>query len=209
MPNYVANILTLAGSEERIAKVVEFVKGEDSPFDFSKIVPQPETYKKYDTTNHPDGRGLEVGQPVNPFKKDSPIVTKELLEEYKQATAEQARKYGVVGWYDWNVRYWGTKWDAMDVTYEGGAFFFDTAWSAPLPVIRRLAEMFPDILFVLTYADEDYGYNCARYTFKGKQRDCFAPAGGSDEAMELYFETHPDSRDEMHKDENGDWVWND
>ena len=32
---------------------------------------------------------------------------------------------------------------------------FDTAWNAPHPVYRKLAEMFPDIAFEFTWSDED------------------------------------------------------
>jgi hypothetical protein len=51
---------------------------------------------------------------------------------------------------DWNIENWGTKWDARDVeitedqpdTY---ALMFYTAWSEPLPIYQKLAELFPDI----------------------------------------------------------------
>ena len=207
MPNHIANFLTLSGNSDRVAKAIEFVKSNESPFDFDCIVPMPDTFKEYDTTNHADGRQLTIGKPIDPFVKDSPIVTEELIEAYKRETRRQRIQYGVVGWYDWHCRFWGTKWNAYDVTRDGNQFTFYTAWSAPLPVIRKLAEIFPDIEIVLTYADEDYGYNCGHYTFYEGRESSYLPIEGSDEAMELYFETHPDEEDNFIKNENGDWEY--
>ena len=216
MPNWIANTLTACGNSQRVAQVAEFVKSDRGSFDFNRILPMPEIFAKYDTTNHPNGKGLEVGQPVNPFTKDSPIVTEEMLNEYIDATQQQMLKYGVVGWYDWGCRYWGTKWNACETACEineceygsVAVFTFETAWAAPLPVIERLAAIFPDIAFELTYADEDYGYNCGRFNYRdGEQSLSYLPTGGSDEAMELYFETHPNSVDELVKNEKGEWEW--
>jgi len=46
---------------------------------------------------------------------------------------------------------------------------FETAWSTPEPVIIELSDMYPDITFIVEYADEDIGSNCGRYTLKGGQ----------------------------------------
>jgi hypothetical protein len=208
MPNYVSNIVTLVGSDEQVMKVVDFINSDYGVFDFNKIVPMPETFSKYDTTNHPGGRGLNVGSPIS-WRDDSPIVTEELIEEYKQATKEQEEKYGVVGWYDWNVKFWGTKWNACGAESSGyGRFTFDTAWSAPLPVLVALSKLFPEVEIQIVYADEDSGYNTGQGTIQNGKPMMYYPEDGSDEAMELYFETHDWARDEMHKDENGAWTWN-
>ena len=37
-----------------------------------------------------------------------------------------------------------------------------TAWSAPIPVIKKLSEMYPNIELTLEFADEDLGQNCGR-----------------------------------------------
>ena len=43
MPNHVMNRLHLSGDQERINKLLESVKGEDSVLDFNRIIPMPET----------------------------------------------------------------------------------------------------------------------------------------------------------------------
>lgn len=208
MPNYVANRVVLVGSDENIKKVVEFVKSDYGVFDFNKIVPMPETFRKYDTTNYPNGKQLKVGQRVS-WKEDSPIVTEELIEEYKQATREQAEKYGVVGWYDWSVKYWGTKWNACDaLVTEGGVFFFDTAWSAPIPVLTALSKLFPEVEIQFAFADEDCSFNTGEGTILNGDVEAYYPEGNSDDGWRLYFELHPGSENDFHKDENGQWVYN-
>lgn len=75
--------------------------------------------------------------------------------------------YQATTWYDWRIENWGTKWDAYDRTSEEtdngntgtGTYTFNTAWAPPIPVIRRLAAIFPDITFKWKWADEDYGQN--------------------------------------------------
>jgi hypothetical protein len=60
------------------------------------------------------------------------------------------------GWYDWNIREWGTKWDAGSPNVEvhkgdyGNAsayITFETAWSVPEPVFRAMVEQHPTLDF--------------------------------------------------------------
>lgn len=208
MPNYVANRIQIIGSDEMVQKVVEFVKSDYRVFDFEKIVPMPETFKKYDTTNHKNGEQLRVGEHIG-YDESSPIVTEELIEEYKRATREQYEQYGVVGWYDWHCKYWGTKWNACEPAYCGdGLFVFDTAWSAPLPVLRALSEIFPEVEIAFAFADEDSSYNTGEGTISKGEIEGNFPDGNSEDGWRLYFELHEWARDEYHKDENGQWVCN-
>lgn len=65
---------------------------------------------------------------------------------------------GPHGWYEWNRRNWGTKWDVKPsvfldrdlLTYE-----FDTAWSPPEQAIFRLSEQNPDLYIQLQWRDEE------------------------------------------------------
>ncbi len=66
------------------------------------------------------------------------------------------------GWYDWNNRNWGTKWDAWDVSgIKGGVgrklrlvYDFTTANATPLPVLEAMMAMFPYLNFELRWQDE-------------------------------------------------------
>ena len=54
-------------------------------------------------------------------------------------------------------KYWGTKWNASDITIYENMVFFDTLWTPPKPVIQQLADMFGDVVFIHTYRED----NCA------------------------------------------------
>lgn len=74
-------------------------------------------------------------------------------------------KYGVNNWYDWSIQNWGTKWNACDIGIieskkDSMYFTFNTAWATPEPIYRKLAEMYPDLVFEIRFADEDIGRNC-------------------------------------------------
>ena len=211
MPNWVRNVVTLKGNAESVKKVVEFVKSENSVFDFDKIVPQPESIKKYDTTNYPYGEKLVVGEPLDRFEKDSPIVTEELIEEYKVASKEQMNKYGVIGWYDWNRKYWGTKWNACEAYFNASddTFNFDTAWSAPLEVLEALGKLFPEVEFEFMYADEDSGCNTGKGFVRNGQLYTNFPDNMSDEAMAIYFDLWGDDDYWVKNPETGEWEYRD
>ena len=213
MPNWIATTLRIKGETAALEAVKKFVASDLRAFDFDKIIPMPETFKKYDTTNYPNGERLQLGEHVG-YRKDSPIVTPELIDEYKAATRQQAAQYGAVGWYDWSCSYWGTKWNASDSALAASTdgdelvYTFDTAWSFAQPVVKALSEIFPEVVIEFVYADEDAGYNTGRGIAQGGEFTEFVqPDGGSDEAMQLYFETHPGSEDEYVRDENGNWRY--
>lgn len=61
-------------------------------------------------------------------------------------------KYGAPTWYEWRCEHWGTKWNACDaeVRDNGDASLhvkFDTAWSFPLPIFKKLVVDFPTLTF--------------------------------------------------------------
>lgn len=168
MPNWVVNKVTvLEGGEEFLRRVADALSKKEMLFE--EFIPVPETYKVYDTTNHPDGKGLVVGKkytswPGSAFKGAGEIITQQLIDEYKAATKEQEEKYGAVGWYHFGCKYWGTKWDVSDFSVvrdeDTGTIEFSTAWSMPEGFYARISEMYPEMKFLVEYADEDMGNNC-------------------------------------------------
>lgn len=70
-------------------------------------------------------------------------------------------------WYKWRIVHWDTKWCAYNgYTIKGKSyvtFVFNTAWSPPRPIIRRLCILGFD--FEYKYADEDYGNNCGKMSY--------------------------------------------
>ena len=72
-------------------------------------------------------------------------------------------------WYNWRLENWGTKWNAyhfVDEPSDHGFIQFDTAWSTPKPIIKKLSELYPTLTFYVEYADEDLGSNCGTYQYK-------------------------------------------
>ena len=135
MANYVRNILRIDG--ENIEAVFDFVRSNDSVFDFNKIIPEPEN---------------------------------------------------CADWYRWRVENWGTKWNAIDAENIDDGFNFDTAWAAPLSVIKNLSALFPKIKFNLTWSDEDAGQNCGQITYaNGIEIDWYYP-DRAEEVAEIYQE---------------------
>jgi hypothetical protein len=67
-------------------------------------------------------------------------------------------------WYSWRVENWGTKWDGYEGRFNDDqtAFSFCTAWSPPLPIIKRLAEITGQT-FILGYIEEGMFF-CGKYT---------------------------------------------
>lgn len=77
-------------------------------------------------------------------------------------------EYGATTWYEWSIKNWGTKWGASESYLESPtSISFNTAWSAAIPVLAKLAQMYPDVEIDLEFADEDIGSNCGRVKFKG------------------------------------------
>jgi hypothetical protein len=86
-------------------------------------------------------------------------------------------------WYNWNIRNWGTKWNAYDVDiYEKNndkdelielRYTFSTAWSQPTGIISGLVDLINelklDVTFDWTY-EEETGWGGSVY-FDGKDVD--------------------------------------
>ncbi len=230
MPNYVQNILRLEGKENRIKDLLEAVKDEKTAFDFNKLLPMPEdlaiecssvqdlsfaVYLYKQSGEIQDFLHLRYSNYCKQTKKISLPQYIELLLQNKSASLELGEKafnnlkaYGHRDWYSWCIDNWGTKWNAMDVeiyTY-ANEIRFQTAWSAPEPVIAKLAELFPDITIHFLWSDEDIGSNCGEifyYADDGKAEsfvENFSP-----EAYSIYVECWGES-DCITKDEEGNYT---
>lgn len=209
MPNRVMNRLHLSGDQERINKLLESVKGEDSVLDFNRIIPMPETLN-IECGSRTD-RGLKAYKDfvyVYTFagteEKDLLNIPKEKEEiflktrpdikhdewELGKAAFQNKQKYGAPTWYQWALAAWGTKWGAYKAEIvHGDTIMFNTAWSRAMPVIKKLAEIFLDIKFEYCWADEDLGVNTGMAEFENGEithDEFFDPQ--SKEAYELAAE---------------------
>ncbi len=99
--------------------------------------------------------------------------------------------YGYPTWYRFCSAKWGTKWNTEEgcLLDDDGKLRFDTAWSAPIPVLKALSEKFPTVSFHHAWADEDIGYNVGQNTYlNGEVVDSYLPEPGSAQAYNLAFE---------------------
>jgi hypothetical protein len=72
----------------------------------------------------------------------------------------------VSDWLTQRVIKWGTKWVGYDLNIGDSAIDFFTAWSPPIPVIMKLAELHKDISFRLEYYETGNafrGYAAAKW----------------------------------------------
>ena len=86
---------------------------------------------------------------------------------YDDAAAYQQRVYGVVGWYDWGLKYRGTKWNAnlenWSIVISGSEMIAyatcETAWSLPTTWLDTMQHEFSDLDFFCRATEESGCYN--------------------------------------------------
>ena len=133
MPDYIRNKLIVTGLSEDVERFVDHI---GQTMDFEKIIPPP----------------------ANMFREN-------LGEKERKECAEK----GIPNWYDWQSEHWGTKWNACGceeviltpfehMPYTEAIYRFDTAWSTPEPVIRRIIEDWPELDIGGGYIDEGYEF---------------------------------------------------
>lgn len=119
-----------------------------------------------------------------------------LTPQEKQASYESGKilvdninKYGSATWYEWSINTWGTKWNAHSGSVNSDITSFQTAWSAPIPVMVELSKQYPDITFEHKYADEDASSNTGCLTYlNGEIISAEFPEHDTPEAWALYIE---------------------
>lgn len=233
MPNHITNILTLVGRSEEVEKVFAFIKGENGDIDFNKIIRMPKALDIESSSMGDTGMHYLKAQAKMCFDTMTSLATeakphtelsifeKNAVEYMSKASPKDKKKclslgrkylsnmhkYGYTTWYDWCRAKWGTKWNAYDIYRDGDTIEFNTAWSAPAPVIAQLSKKFPKVEFQLLYADEDASYNTGDIIFNKGEADARYPDGGSPEAWEIYFTTHEGARDFYEFQDDGTYKY--
>lgn len=212
MPNHIQNRLQINGSTERVSEILLLIsnKEENAQIDFEKIIPSPQVIKdvggisfnvekavkaKYNAavSSHPLVAMLEINS------RENVSIRKEDQAAFELA-CKAFEETGFVYWYDWNIHFWGTKWNAYsqdDKRNTQDTIYFQTAWSRPLPIIKKLGKLFPDVKFILDYSDEDSGNNAGTVIIKGDRMQIVELVSQSKEAYDKYFELHPGRRDDF------------
>ena len=82
----------------------------------------------------------------------------------KETSDRLISEYGFDNWYDWRNHNWGTKWDIRGdcgndiIDDDHCTFIFQTAWSPPEPIVKKLQEMFPKLQIYGGYVGEGFEY---------------------------------------------------
>jgi hypothetical protein len=161
---------------------------DDTAFDFNRLIPMPAQLHNCSSVGTMSGIAddLLAGNGIGDYAKyqwvkDAGIITVEQLCahlkcDYREVVAlgklrqENRLKYGYSDWYDWCTNNWGTKWNACYVQCSTKAtdatMWFDTAWSAPVPIFEALAKKFPEHEFII-HADEYSNHIHATFHIKG------------------------------------------
>jgi Ferredoxin-like domain in Api92-like protein len=212
MPNHITNKLVVNGTTDQKSIIFQSIGSADDDneimqIDFRKIIPMPESLMIESGSLGDMAYELLFGQKKKSFFLTIEETQKwfsELNSERQKQAVDLALKYndniknhGYPTWYDWSIENWGTKWNAYgqnDKRNTHSEIYFETAWSAPVPVIKKLSELFPHVEFELTYADEDTGSNAGILKFKnGNIENSYIPDGQSKNAYDIYFSLHPES----------------
>lgn len=224
MPNHVRNMLSYSGEPELVKEFLDRIKGVDEDgvvraIDFNSVIPMPPELNISDSSDgdaamrHILGVGTEGYDDFEwiKFKSFRTVEQIEQAIELGRQYIENLKNHGCKTWYDWSRNNWGTKWNAYDIEHNvcspsSGCISFDTAWAAPIEVITKIAATFPEIHLDYIFADEDTSYNTGRGFSDNGELYMSYPTGGSDEAYELYFQTHEEYRDEWEK-VDGEWRY--
>ena len=155
MPNWCENDLEVRyegeNKEEGIKELKrfqEFAQTEKVVLDANKFIPYPQKFKELDKIAEKETEKLRSLSPEERTKQPWP------KDGFNQ------------GGYEWCIDNWGTKWgfcepELVNFEYEYGTleYSFDTAWSPPIPLIKKMAEMFPILEFELRYFEGAMGFN--------------------------------------------------
>lgn len=155
MPNHVINTIYIkkGNAQEFLERIKPLVveDQEEAIIDFNRIIPMPDelvsTSKPPKIVSQEDYNNYEPTEMDKKLRLGKPI-TKKIQEEL-------ISNYGADNWYDWSVVNWGTKWNAYTQYFlDAHNFSFDTAWSPPEGIIKKIAEMFPDHVICWTWEEE-------------------------------------------------------
>jgi len=143
MPNHCETDINISGPKAILNEIVKKYFNENGELNCDAVIPYPSEYKELD----------EIAKAWDIQNRDNPDadLSKKPADGFNQ------------GGYEWCCENWGTKWG----TYEGQeiikgvssiSFSFCSAWSPPIPVVNKLAQMYPQVCFKMKSYDGGGGY---------------------------------------------------
>ena len=166
MPNWTQNEVTISShSSEHIKEIKEIFK-KGSPF--GQLIKEPNWSELPLNGNETNGyKKMPLGEKgelpiIEEFKLNNGEVMK--LSKFKSTNEQDIR------WYDWRLQNWDTKWDVpkddIEITEINNGHIvigFDTAWSPPISIYKKLRDKFKDVKISWWAIDEDDDTNGEGY----------------------------------------------
>lgn len=133
MPNHVYNSMTVIGTPEALKAFKEKARHEDREFSYWNFVTPPQ--EAIDSGEYEGRRGYEDGKPIGRTPNN---------------------------WYEFNIREWGTKWDAYEVETDFSRDLSDysltaswtSAWGEPRPIFEAITRQHPALVFLFHWQEE-------------------------------------------------------
>jgi len=163
MPNWVFNTLTIEGDEKLIADIkARLAQPYETHFPDRKFDQEKQEWVSTPATQKHE-KVISFWNIIAPTDLDAYYADKVYTPNSRTnkeifADIEEGFREGM-DWYNWNVRNWGSKWDASspylsEDTPTKIVYRFDTAWSPPENAIGSLSEIYPTAEISLHFEEE-------------------------------------------------------
>ena len=149
MPNWCSNTLEVRGEPKELKKFQKVMTLEDGTFNWTDWFPTPAGLAG---TKAP----ATVKDELTPEEIEGGCLTTEQSEAL-------IKEHGYNNWYDWNIQNWGVKWSACHTSEWDEAdntlcANFESPWSSPEEVIKKMIKEFPKLGFALDYREDGMGF---------------------------------------------------
>ena len=167
MPYWTTNEVTFSSSKTTNIKKIKDIFYKGCPF--GQLIEEP----KWDSVPLKGHEKVSYYQDKALGKKGELPIIEELklnngevmkLSKFKSTNAQDTR------WYDWRWEKWDTKWDVpkddIEITEVNNGHIvigFNTAWSPPIAIYKKLRDTFKDVKIAWWALDEDDDTNGEGY----------------------------------------------
>ena len=170
MPNWTQNEVTFSSAKTTNIKKIKEIFEKGSPFGQLieepnwKTIPLKGNEKVSYLQDKPLGKKGEL-----PYIEEIKLSDNEVMKslKFKSTNVQDTR------WYDWRYENWDTKWDVpkndIEITeINNGSIVigFNTAWSPPIAIYKKLRDKFKDVKIEWWAIDEDDDTNGEGYYLK-------------------------------------------
>ena len=167
MPNWTQNEVTFSSAKTTNIKKIKDIFEKGCPF--NQLIKEPNwktiPLKGNEKRNHFEDKPLGKKGEL-PIIEEIKLSDNEVMKSlrFKSTNVQDTR------WYDWRCQNWDTKWDVpkdnIEITeINNGSIVigFDTAWSPPIAIYKKLRNKFKDVKIEWWARDEDDDTNGEGY----------------------------------------------